>query len=419
MIEKRKFGLGGLKAVVKTVVLLAAASATGTMLPVPSRAEVEPGASLFPPHQYFFNHVHTNRSLDNKDLKAAKLSPRSTFEQVDAFLKLRGESGFLALTDHNDDRSFDEIQPLMRPGSRVQALRSAEWGLPTHMGLIGLGPNWPLLAEYRQYKGIQMIEASRGAAELRIVNHPDYESREWAPAEWGDADAVEVWNGPFDQRPFYLKKSLSKGHNDLALKQWAETLAEGRRYTAVAGSDWHFDVPCLMDRYLFYPANVVFAASARPDDVVAAVRSGHLSVLTKPEAPKLHLTAGWEGAGLRVAMGDALPGSGALVVELQADYSDIRVPMRQSCYPLVAGRADAIHPAKDERMVAELFQASRGTEPVARAELAGNAQPQSIAFKLEVTGSRKDSVRVELWRENPATGFRELQGLTNPVYLNY
>jgi hypothetical protein len=93
--------------------------------------------------------------------------------------------------------------------------------------------------------------------------------------------------------------------------------------------------------------------------------------------------------------------------------------MRQGCYQNLLALANSFHRPEDEELEARLYRASAGAQPVATLTFAPDAQPAVLKFRVEIAAADRDAVRAELWRVNRKTGFQELQGFTNPVYLNH
>jgi len=373
-----------------------------------------------PAHVYFFNHVHSRHSKDNGWAKPLKFSAAKILRHTRDFLAERNQTGMVAVTDHNDDRSFDEIEGEARDG-RVTSLRSVEWGLGSHLGMIGVVPQWEKLPDYAQYKHLSQLEVSRGVARLRIVNHPNYRGREWPLKFWGDADAVEVWNTPYEERPFVLAaKSFSRSNNRLALAQWVEslknTLVGGRKYPAVAGSDFHFNAPCVRERFLLYPTNVVLSADNRADRVTDAIAQGRVSIVVSPESPKLFLRAA-VGKEVRDIGGTIVAAKAAKIhVTATGDFLDARARLEPGCYEGFKRSLTRRYPLDRDRFEVRVFQGTREGKPVWTGTMRREPFLSTLKLELDWSGAGRDYIRAELWRVQKSR--EELAGFTNPIHLS-
>ncbi len=364
---------------------------------------------------YFFNHIHTNLSLDNEDLRAFKLSSERIFRIVEGFLRRREAKGVMVFTDHNTDKAYDQTQKIK---SRfLSQLRSVEWGGATHMNLIGIKENWELLEKGRDFSGEQTVIKSRSSEGLRVINHPNRKGV-FPFTSWLDSDGVEVWNTIMEERP-YSKMIAEKSHNRDAFQQWHESLAAGKRYTALAGSDFHFVIPCLRDRVLFYPTNFIPAENLKDVDIKERLREGQVSFLTKPVAPKLSLQARLVDQKKWTSMGDELQGAGQVEVLLRADFSDIRKPMNSGCYKFFDFTARSFTSKK--RKTWELRFYNKQDQLIAKAPISAAQYNKKNHFeaRLELKFQEEsDLIRAELWSINKELQQVDLLAATNPIYIS-
>jgi hypothetical protein len=129
---------------------------------------------------------------------------------------------------------------------------------------------------------------------LFVINHPKVTGPPW---EWGDevqADAVEAWQHPW---PVFNYQSLAL---------WDRLLKQGRRITAVGGSDKHqgpFD-GSLGFHEIGQPCTWVYAEELSASGLLAGLRAGHAFISAGPAGPRLELTAVADAS--TAMMGDAV-----------------------------------------------------------------------------------------------------------------
>jgi hypothetical protein len=120
---------------------------------------------------------------------------------------------------------------------------------------------------------------------------------------FGDADAVEVWNGPYTP------------DDEVALADWDGTLATGRRWVpAVGGSDAHREPQRVGE-----PQTVVLADDLTREAVLAGLRAGR-SYVAESAAVSLALSA-TGGRGVRAGIGDRLPVPAGTPVTVRLDVT--------------------------------------------------------------------------------------------------
>tara|TARA_R110000868_G_scaffold117600_11_gene312346 strand:+ start:7483 stop:8922 length:1440 start_codon:yes stop_codon:yes gene_type:complete len=382
----------------------------------PAPYEVEITENITPENGFYvFNHVHTNISQDNRELKWLKLSPQKTFSIIEGFLSKRDSTGVVNFCDHDTDRAFDLVSSI--ESENLIPLRSIEWGGRTHMNLVDIKENWDLIDQGREYAGEESIIMSRSSQGFRIINHPNGGDPAFPYTSWLDADGVEVWNTVLENSPYKVISKFNPSNNRQALKQWSDSLKIGKRHTAMAGSDFHFIIPCLRDRTLFYPANYI------PGDNSANVRAnlfnGNVSFLTGPTAPKLNLKAKFASDRDWAKMGSTLNGTGELVVAIEADLRDSNKLLKSACYNTINAFFNVLTFWKKRRWEIRFYNLAG--EVLAKKELNARKLNHDDSFsatiRIPITGTQ--IVRAELWEINRKAESVDLLSATNPVYINW
>lgn len=361
---------------------------------------------------YYFNHVHTNISQDNSSLKWLKHSPKETYRMLKSFLNRRRARGAVALTDHDSDKAHDSIQSILDP--KLYSLRGVEWGGATHMCLVGIKENWSNLPHGREYAGEESVKESRSSEGFRIVNHPNRKNPAFPQLSWLDADGVEVWNTILENAPFYYKRS----NNRDALNQWTDSLQRGQSYTAVAGSDFHFTIPCLQEKTLVYPVNFIPGTDqAKTKDYLF---NGRTSFITRSEAPKLTLRARRDSESKWILMGGKLPNAKKIDVELLADFSDTRARLGGFCYNTVRRFYRLFTFWKKEIWEVRFYNLKNEVigKQIINPKLYNAKKHLKASFSLNLNNAT-DVVRAELWAVNKKQKQIDLLGATNPIYINW
>ncbi|MBK24885.1 MAG: hypothetical protein CME70_12875 [Halobacteriovorax sp.] len=363
---------------------------------------------------YFFNHIHTEISQDNSSLKFLKISPEKTINLVKGFLEKRNAKGVASLTDHDTDRGFEDVKDMA--DDNLGIVRGIEWGGSTHMCLIDIKKDWDLLSKGREYKYEESIIKSRSSEGFRIANHPS--KKDGFPyTRWLDVDGVEVWNMIMEDAAF-RKLPLKKANNRKALDQWVQSLAAGKRHTAMAGGDFHFIIPCLKDRSLHYPANYIPTNDGTP--LKDILKEGRTSITTMPTAPNLRLRASFEDSNEWAEMGQDLKGEGELKILLTADFSHTKTLMRSACYNIIAGFTKLLTFWKKRRW--ELRFYNMNGELIAKESIKprkfGAKKSFISGFKWPVAKGKAELIRAELWSINKKTESIDLLAMTNPIYIN-
>ncbi|MCP4914719.1 MAG: hypothetical protein GY909_16500 [Oligoflexia bacterium] len=360
---------------------------------------------------YYFNHVHTNISQDNKSLKLLKFTPKKTYRVMTRFLEKRDAIASTAIADHRTDKAYDELKP--NENEHLFLLRGVEWGGSTHMGLVGIKKNWDLLYRGNEFKGEESIIKSRSSEGFRIVNHPNRKGP-FSYKSWLDVNGVEIWNTILENAPFYqlgIKRSDNRG----AKAQWEQSLKEGKRYVAVGGSDFHFTIPCMRDRTLHYPAN--FIPSNDPSQTKENLMNGNVSFLTRPTAPKLSLYANNVGGNNTVGMGETISNTNELNVHLYADFSDTKKRMSSLCYNTIVTFARTLTFWKKQRWEVRFY--NQNNQLIAKKTInpKKHKKGKSLKVSFNYSPSANDLVRAEIWSINKKKKEVDLIGATNPIYI--
>lgn len=361
---------------------------------------------------YYFNHVHTDISQDNNSLRWLKYTPERTFSFIDNFLKRRETKGVVAFCDHDTDRAFDDVADLDQ--KRLGTLRGIEWGGATHMSLVGIKKDWELLERGREYAREDSVIMSRSSEGFRIVNHPFRKDNPMLHPNWLDANGVEVWNTLLEGAPFTWFK-LRRSKNREALAEWGKALSVGKRFTAVAGSDFHFAIPCLRDRTLHYPAN--FIPAEDKSLAKSFLMEGRNSILTRPNAPKLTLTAKFEKSRT-YHMGENIPGTGDLEINLTGDFSDANAPLGGLCYNVVKKFHQILTFWKKRTWQIRFY--NKAGEVIAKRSLNPKKYGTYRHFRvlLQLPAKTDELIRAEVWEINKKMRSIDLVAATNPIFIN-
>lgn len=219
-------------------------------------------------------HVHSDASDGQHDIPT-----------LAAMAKKRGLD-YLAVTNHNN---YSENYSLPRvPG--LTLIPGTEWThYRGHMNFLGIAQPFAgsfIANSLEEMRAVTRQARQRGA--LISVNHPKCSL---CPYLWEDEDSfqlVEVWNGPM------------RGVNRRGIAWWTKLLCQGRRLTAVGGSDFHRDRSPVR---LGNPVTAVYADSRKAEDILAALARGRCYVTSGVRGVRLGMTCGEETFGGRAADG--------------------------------------------------------------------------------------------------------------------
>lgn len=199
-----------------------------------------------------------------------------------AVIQMARERGldFLAITDHNSLSCQQELAKLENPG--ILLIRGIEvTTFKGHFNVWGIG-DW---VDFRVLRPEDMAAAIRFAVERGAVttcNHPMPFGPMWDYTDVEGYHCIEVWNGPWHLG------------NQMSLNFWTERLAQGKRFVAIGGSDYHRQVD---------PTEPLPRAVGRPTvwvkletepsaaAILSAIRRGHVSLSDEPDGPFLDLRA--------------------------------------------------------------------------------------------------------------------------------
>ncbi len=200
---------------------------------------------------------------------------------------------FVAVTEHNTVSHLPYLKaaadgpPLLIPGVEIS----------TYHGHANV---WPVTdwLDFRIWEdgSMRLIrELVREQGGLFSVNHPKDDGPPWQFGELFDPDCIEVWGGPW-----FIS-------NYQALAVWDRLLREGRRVTAVGGSDKH--QPPFTGELGWYelgtPTTWVWAEELSIPALMEGIRAGRVFISEGPEGPRLELIA--EAGSRQATMGEAIP----------------------------------------------------------------------------------------------------------------
>lgn len=181
---------------------------------------------------------------------------------------------FIAMTDHNAS-SQNHAYPrctsvVMIPGMEFTTNHG-------HSNFLGVTDPLDDFRVENQTDVNERILMARERGARIVLNHPHCD---FCPWEWDfnvDFDWLEVWNGPWTER------------NARALDWWQQQLADGRRLTAVGGSDVHRP-----DKYVKHamPCTWVYAETKTAEGILNGIARGHVCITYAPEGPFVELRTG-------------------------------------------------------------------------------------------------------------------------------
>lgn len=183
---------------------------------------------------------------------------------------------FVAITDHNYFSTADSLPNI--PG--LTFIPGVEWThYQGHANFLGSDkPYDQPFATNTPEEALTRFESARSRGAFISVNHPFEVGLEFKfDLDVFPYDCLEIWNGPMREP------------NLRALGWWQSLLAAGKRAPICGGSDYHRDSPFQL---LGGPTTCVYAMSASPSDILAALKAGHSYIIYAPNGPTLELTAG-------------------------------------------------------------------------------------------------------------------------------
>jgi hypothetical protein len=203
---------------------------------------------------------------------------------------------FIVITDHNTASHHAEIdrlskglrQPLVLRGEEITTYggHTNAWGLPSGTWI-----------DFRAHPGdsarISNIaaEAHRAGA-LISINHPFALCGGCAWSYFAavrDFDAIEVWNGPWEQT------------DEQALMMWDRVLQDGRRITAIASSDSHRPA-----NPIGQPTTHVGTRDLSQTSLLSNIRQGRIYLTSEPSRPVITFEASTNRRSSRLSIGDEI-----------------------------------------------------------------------------------------------------------------
>ncbi|MDR0473372.1 MAG: CehA/McbA family metallohydrolase [Treponema sp.] len=197
---------------------------------------------------------------------------------------------FIALTDHNNMKQNSEIgnpeKLSVIPGVEFTNYRG-------HANFFFCDPG--IRFEDNFLSGgfdetAALFRRAKAAGALISVNHPFNRDCPW---EFGfdnlPFDMIEVWNG------YMCEFNLE------AVAFWHELLRQGKKISAVGGSDAHahnFGIPCTM----------IYAESPSPVQLLASLAAGRCCIAHEPGGPRLDMDIAGTGPGDTVPYTSGLKG---------------------------------------------------------------------------------------------------------------
>ncbi len=202
---------------------------------------------------------------------------------------------FIMITDHN----FNSVKESYYDGELLIIQGQEVTGENGHVNIWGAKvPAEPPydLSSKEAYKKI--IEACKNAGATVSLNHP-FCSKCGFRFDIDDVycDCVEVWN------------TVQHTDNMVNRDWWVKQLLNGRRISAIGGSDYHRNYAGL--DILAHPTTYVYAEECTPKAILAAMREGRCFVSNSPKSTRIELTCG------NAAIGDSVPFKEGLEVEIK------------------------------------------------------------------------------------------------------
>jgi len=268
----------------------------------PGEWQIIVGAYKVSPSGVYVNYelrfVHKELRLLNGDLHVHSLASDGvhTIEEL-AWKAKRNRLDFLTITDHNQMSTADGMSHVMVKIEGITLIPGIEWThYQGHANFLGIDQPYdpPFMANTPEEVKAR-FDSARERGALITINHPFEPHVEFTfDLNSLPFDCLEVWNGP-------MRESNLK-----AVGMWHSWLVAGKKVPMCGGSDYHRDTPFI---FLGGPTTGVYAMSAGPSDILAALKAGHSFLTFAPDGPSLEMTAG------EAIMGDSV--SWKQVQELQ------------------------------------------------------------------------------------------------------
>lgn len=218
-----------------------------------------------------------------------------THQQVADMAAKKGLS-YIVFTDHNNT-----MKGIAAPkAEELTVIKGVEFtNYRGHMNLWGAEEPYDgsfSIDDYETLLKYNKQAKERGA--LQCLNHPLCSLCPWLfGTENLHFDAVEVWNGP-------MRKDNLK-----AIAWWESLLKEGKKVTAVGGSDYHRDY--VVTSFLGMPTTAVYVKRNDETDILDALKKGRVCIFHSPYSTELYMTCG------KAVVGDSVKYEDGLNVEIQ------------------------------------------------------------------------------------------------------
>lgn len=193
---------------------------------------------------------------------------------------------FLAITDHNNLSHLVRLNNIETPLILIPGFEVTTY--KGHWNVLGDHGWIDFRIEDEAHMARAVAEAKRRGY-VTSLNHPRPYGPEWVYPAVDEHHCIEVWNGGWAL------------FNDVALEFWESRLRQGRRYTAVGGSDSHFHKR-EHHAQLAHPTLWIYCeGEPTAPRLLDAIRAGHVAISESPSGARLTLNAG------SAMMGDSLP----------------------------------------------------------------------------------------------------------------
>jgi predicted metal-dependent phosphoesterase TrpH len=217
-------------------------------------------------------------------------------DEITALADAAGRTGLevLFVTDHNTDSHHPYLAAAGEASGVVLLAGEEVTTYGGHFNALGIR-SW---VDFRHRTPGQVdaaFAATHAQGGLISLNHPASDGSPWSHGRDLPFDLVEVWNGPW------------RTENAAALEWWTTLLRDGRRTTAVGGSDMHSMAP--RGQPIGTPVTWVRAASSGQGAILDGLRSGRV-IVTRDSAvrlPELRLIHG-DGAVTEIGAAAAMIG---------------------------------------------------------------------------------------------------------------
>ena len=246
---------------------------------------------------------------------------------------LRHGLDYIAITNHNQQVSAEALPVI--PGLTI--IPGVEWThYRGHASFLGVAHPYdsPFFTN-TEAEARAIFESAHARGAVITANHPLQEGVEFKfDFDSLPVDCLEIWNGP-------MRESNLK-----AVGLWHAWLSAGKKVPACGGSDYHRDTPFII---LGGPTTCVYALSAGPSDILAALKQGHAFITYAPDGPMVDLHAGQAILGdtvswsrqkeLHISAEGLLPGDVLRVVTARSAEPILQAPTEgafEAVYPMPA-----------------------------------------------------------------------------------